>query len=198
MLDTKARKIVQPTIERTADYFIKLNLSANNITIIALIIGIIPSVLLFLGASNIAAVIILWISGYLDAVDGTIARKTNSSSIFGTIMDITFDRIVEISLIITLSYRYSENPLIFVLLASSIVLSMTIFLTVAAASEKKSEKRFYYQPGLAERTEGFIMFSLMAIFTTYIDYICLIFTVMILYTAIQRFIEAYRELRLLG
>lgn len=192
MLDTNARKIVQPAIEKAANFFIRLNLSANKVTILALIIGLVPSVLMFLGLTNVLAVIILWFSGFLDAVDGTIARKTNSSSIFGTIMDITFDRIVEISLIIVLSNNYSENPFVFVLLASSIILSMTIFLTVAAASEKSSEKTFYYQAGLAERTEGFIMFSFMMIFTNYIDYICIVFTMMILYTAIQRYIEAYR------
>ncbi|GAA0176803.1 CDP-alcohol phosphatidyltransferase family protein [Clostridium sediminicola] len=192
MLDTNARKIVQPLIEKTADTFIRLNLSANKVTVIALIVGLLPSVFIFAGNYNVVAVIILWFSGYLDAVDGTIARKTNSSSLFGTIMDITFDRIVEISLILVLSYKYSNNQFIFILLASSIILSMTIFLTVAAASEKKSEKTFYYQPGLAERTEGFVMFSLMMIITKYVDFICVIFVIMILYTALQRFIEAYK------
>lgn len=192
MLDTNARKIVQPLIEKTADTFIRLNLSANKVTVIALIVGLLPSVFIFVGNYNVVAVIILWISGYLDAVDGTIARKTNSSSLFGTIMDITFDRIVEISLILVLSYKYSKNQFIFILLASSIILSMTIFLTVAAASEKKSEKSFYYQPGLAERTEGFVMFSLMIVFSKYVDFICVIFVIMILYTALQRFIEAYK------
>lgn len=45
----------------------------------------------------------------------------------------------------TLSYRYSENPFIFMLVDSNIILSMTIFLTVAAAVEKTSEKSFYYE-----------------------------------------------------
>ena len=192
MLDTKARKVIQPVIDKGADLFINLKLSANNVTIIALIVGILPSILISFGLSNILAVIILWISGYLDAVDGTIARKTKASSLFGTIMDITFDRIVEISLIIAISLKFSNNPFVFVMLASSIVLSMTIFLTVAAASDKASEKSFYYQPGIAERTEGFIMFSLMMIFPNVADYICIVFTLMILFTAMQRFIEAYK------
>lgn len=192
MLDTKARKIIQPVINKGADLFIKLRLGANDVTIIALIVGILPSVLLLFGFSNILAVAILWVSGYLDAVDGTIARKTNSSSLFGTIMDITFDRIVEISLIIAISLKISSNPFVFVLLASSIILSMTIFLTVAAASDKSSEKSFYYQPGIAERTEGFIMFSLMMIYPNIADYICIVFTAMVLFTAMQRFVEAYK------
>jgi archaetidylinositol phosphate synthase len=193
MLDTRARKVVQPIMERAADFFITLNLSANAVTVLALCVGLMPALILLLGFSNIVAVAILWFSGFLDAVDGTIARKTKSSSPFGTIMDITFDRIVEISLIIVLGYKYSSNLLIFVVLAVSIILSMTIFLTVGATAEKSSEKSFYYQPGLAERTEAFIMFSLMILVTSYIDYITLIFAGMILFTAAQRFIEAYQH-----
>ncbi len=193
MLDTNARKIVQPIIGKIADFFIKLRLTADHVTIIALIVGLLPSVVIFTEGSNKIAVAILWISGFLDAVDGTIARKTNSISLFGTIMDITFDRIVEVSLIIAISFKFSNTPVVFVILASSIILSMTIFLTVAAACEKASEKSFYYQPGLAERTEGFIMFSLMMIFPQYADYICIIFIIMILFTATQRFIEAYKH-----
>jgi hypothetical protein len=99
---------------------------------------------------------------------------------------------VEISLLLVFALKYSTNVMAFVLLACSIIVSMTIFLTVGAASDKVSEKTFYYQAGLAERTEGFIMFSIMAFLPQYIDIIALIFSAMIIITASQRFYEAYR------
>ncbi|MDF1615926.1 CDP-alcohol phosphatidyltransferase family protein [Petrocella sp. FN5] len=195
MLDTKARSIVQPFIGKCAEMFIRWGLSANQVTLLALVIGLIPAIMMTMGLSSLLAVSILWLSGLFDAVDGTIARKTNTMSPFGSVMDITFDRLVEISLLISIAYRYSNAPMVFVVLASSIILSMTIFLTVGAASEKASEKSFYYQPGLAERTEGFILFSLMMIFTNYVDILAMIFSGLILLTACQRFIEAYKHLR---
>ena len=67
---------------------------------------------------------------------------------------------------------------------------MTIFLTVGAMSEKKGIKSFYYQAGLMERTEGFIMFTLMIILEKYINIITLIYAILISFTACQRFIEA--------
>lgn len=194
MLDTKARNIIQPVFEKVADSCIRLNFSANNITVFALIVGIIPSLLLLIDMPRILAVVVLWISGFLDALDGTIARKTKTSSAFGTVMDVTFDRLVEISLILVLAYKYSLKPLAFIILSCSIILSMTIFLTVGAVSNKVSNKSFYYQAGLAERTEGFIMFSLMILFIRYLDLLALIFAAMILFTALQRFIEAYNQL----
>ena len=192
MLDTNVRGKVQPLFDHVAKFFIARKVSANQVTILAFVIGLIPGVLLCFTDMSVVPVLILWLSGLLDAVDGTIARLTKSSSLFGTIMDITFDRIVEIGLIVGLLYRHLSLAPLFVALACSIIISMTIFLTVAAASEKASEKSFYYQPGLAERTEGFLMFSLIILLPKFAGILIIVFTLMIIFTALQRFIEAYR------
>ncbi|MEF9933395.1 MAG: CDP-alcohol phosphatidyltransferase family protein [Cetobacterium sp.] len=188
MLDTHCRKYIQPIIGYGAEFFIKCKLSANQVTVLALILGVSSGVFSYMNMPFIALGV-LWISGYLDAVDGTIARRQGSTD-FGTVMDITFDRIVEISIIIGLSLRHPELTAYFLFLACSIIITMTIFLTTGLMTSKKSEKSFYYQAGLAERTEGFLMFSLMIIFGTYLKIIVLVFTGMILFTAAQRFLEA--------
>jgi phosphatidylglycerophosphate synthase len=192
MLDTKGRKFVQPIIEKVAELFLKLGFKANSITFIAFIIGVFSAAAFYLGY-NLFAVILLWISGLLDAVDGTMARKTKATA-FGTILDITFDRVVEISIIAVIAIKFPAYNFLMVILLSSIILSMTVFLTVGALSDKDSEKSFYYQPGLAERTEGFIFFSLMIIFNNYITPISIIFSLAIFYTAIQRILEAKKIL----
>lgn len=192
MLDTKGRKYVQPVINAIADMFLKIGLKANAATFIALVIGLAASFTLYF-EYNILAVVLLWLSGLMDAVDGTIARKTKSTS-FGTLIDIVFDRIVEISIIIVSALKYSGCRFSMVILLSSIILSMTVFLTVGALSEKHSEKSFYYQPGLAERTEGFIFFSLMMIMRKHISIIAILFALTIFYTAAQRLIEAKKIL----
>jgi archaetidylinositol phosphate synthase len=192
MLDTKGRKFVQPIIEAIAKLFLKLGFKANSITFLAFIIGVL-SAIVFYFSYNLIAVILLWISGLLDAVDGTMARKTKATA-FGTILDITFDRVVEISIIVAIALKFPNNSFELVILLSSIIFSMTIFLTVGALSDKYSEKSFYYQPGLAERTEGFIFFSLMILFNNFINIISIIFSLAIFYTAIQRILEAKRIL----
>lgn len=193
MLDTKARDKVQPFIGKMADFFIRQGRTANQMTVVALVLGLLPALVILLRGPALLAVSILWLSGLLDAVDGTIARKTHSMSPFGTIMDVTFDRVVELSLLLSIAAIHGTRPMIYLLLASSIVLSMTIFLTVGAASEKASVKSFYYQAGLAERTEGFILFSLMILFPAQADWIALVFAGMILFTVGQRFKDAYRQ-----
>lgn len=194
MLDTHCRKYIQPLIGVGADLAMKLGLSANGVTIIAMLLGVFSGVLVALGF-NILAVLILWLSGYLDAVDGTIARKTKSSSPFGTVMDITFDRMVEGAVILGVAYKYSEFSFISLILAVSIIISMTIFLTTGPLAENKGEKTFYYQAGLAERTEGFLMLSLMMLLKENAGIVINIFTAMVLFTAFQRFMEAKKILK---
>jgi archaetidylinositol phosphate synthase len=192
MLDTHARKWVQPSIEGTARLFLKKELSANQVTIIAFIIGSATGLVYSLGFPVIA-VILLWLSGFLDAVDGTMARMTKPSP-FGTVMDVTFDRIVEISVILGVAFLHPDIMWALLLLSVSIIISMTIFLTVGAVSEKQGMKSFYYQAGLAERTEGFILFSLMMLFPSIVLWTTLLFFAVELYTGIQRFLEAKRLL----
>lgn len=193
MLDTHARKHVQPAIEKTADFLLKQGLTADAITKIAFIVGLSTGVFIYLD-HPLLAIVALWISGYLDVVDGTMARKTKPSS-WGTLLDISFDRLVEISVILGLAFRYPDSMWALLLLSVSIIIAMTVFLTVGALSDKQGMKSFYYQAGLAERTEGFILFTLMIIFSTYLTAITLIFLAMQVITIYQRMAEARKILK---
>ncbi|MBA2176616.1 CDP-alcohol phosphatidyltransferase family protein [Halobacillus locisalis] len=192
MLDTHARKFVQPTIDKSADFFLKRGRTANQITVLALIVGLSTSFLYAWGLP-VVAVIMLWLSGFLDAVDGTMARHTKTSP-FGTVMDVTFDRIVEIGMIIAIAYVHPEVLWPLLLLSVSIIVSMTIFLVVGTVSEKAGMKSFYYQAGAAERTEGFIFFSIMLLFPDFLWWSTLLFFAVELFTGAQRFLEAKRIL----
>jgi len=200
MLDTHGRKYVQPLLDRVANFCIKSDISANQVTIAAFVIGIFASFLVIVGW-NFWAVLVLWLSGLLDAVDGTISRKNNTSSPLGTLMDIVFDRIVEIAILLALIFVQPELALNVAIVFSTIIVSMTIFLTVGAVAnpvdmaQVATKKSFYYQAGVAERTEGFICLSLAVIMSEWRGVILHIFAGLILFTAIQRFLEAVRILK---
>lgn len=193
MLDTHARKHIQPMVEKTADYLLKRGLTADSVTKIAFIIGLSTGIFIYLDQPLIA-IAALWLSGYLDVVDGTMARKTKPSA-WGTLLDISFDRMVEISVILGLAFRFPESMWALLLLSVSIIIAMTVFLTVGALSDKQGMKSFYYQAGLAERTEGFILFTLMIAFSTYLTVITMIFLAMQIITIFQRMAEARKILK---
>ncbi|MCA0985884.1 CDP-alcohol phosphatidyltransferase family protein [Guptibacillus algicola] len=192
MLDTHGRKYVQPIMDKTAGWLLKIGLSANQVTTISFIIGVSSGLFIYFD-QPILAVIVLWISGYLDAVDGTMARKTKPSA-FGTVLDVSFDRVVEISVIVGLAFAFPESMWALLLLSTSIIFAMTIFLTVGAVSEKQGIKSFYYQAGAAERTEGFLLFTAMILFPSYLTILTLLFLAIELFTSLQRLTEAKRIL----
>jgi len=193
MLDTHARKWVEPAIKNGARIFHKLGFSANHVTLLSFILGMSTSAFIVVGMP-LPAISLLWFSGYLDAVDGSLARNYGKPSAVGTLMDITFDRVVELGMILSLGYIHVNARMGLLFLACSIIFSMTVFLTVGAMANQKGKKSFYYQAGVMERTEGFVGFSLMIVFPQHVAIIAMVVAGLITFTGLQRFNEARKIL----
>ncbi|MCB2289933.1 CDP-alcohol phosphatidyltransferase family protein [Clostridium sp. CS001] len=185
MLDTNGRKYFDKLFQIGANVFLKIGLKPTHITLMAAFVGIMGSVV-FLYNQVILSIILLWLSGYLDAVDGAMARKSGQTSAIGTLLDIWLDRLVEIVYIIAFAIKCSDATFSLMILSCAIILSMTVFLTSGTLIENKGIKSFHYQAGLMERTEGFIMFTIMMAFSNYMRILAFVYALLILYTAIQR------------
>jgi archaetidylinositol phosphate synthase len=192
MLDTHARPLVEPLINAIARVFHRAGLTANSVTVAAMLVGV--------GAALCVAVdwvwtgiALLWLSGLLDAADGALARMTGASA-FGAILDITFDRVVEIAMIVALAWGHPAARFMLVILAGAIAVAMSLFLSIAAAMRNRSVKSFHYAPGLGERTEAFICLTLMIGWSSHLTAWTALFIGVIVYTMGQRLRHASREL----
>ena len=107
MLDTHARKIFNPIFNKIAKIMISLKLSANQITAIAFVIGILSAVALYFN-KYLLSFLLLWLSGLFDAVDGEVARLSNKKSLIGAQLDIVSDRIVELAFIWAIAFNHKE------------------------------------------------------------------------------------------
>jgi len=192
MLDTMARHHLQPAFDRLAARWVRRGVAANQITVAAFVVGMAAMPLVMMGHPWIA-VAVLWTSGALDVLDGTAARLTVRSG-RGTLMDITFDRLVELGIILGLALRYPWAQFPLLCLTAAIVFSMTVFLTTGALARRPSAKSFYYQAGIAERTEGFILFTAMVLWHQALVPLTYLFVAAETATGVQRFVEAYRLL----
>lgn len=193
MLDSYARHTVQPAIEKGAAFLQSAGMSANTVTWIAMLMGVGSGVAFSLGFS-IAAVVILWISGYLDAVDGTLARMTKPSK-WGNVLDITFDRVVEAALIIALLLVYPDAYVPIALNLAAILVTITTFLVTGNVITNSGAKGFHYNPGIMERTEAFVFFSLMMLFPKAVTGLAWLFFVLLLFTIIKHLRDVYVWLR---
>ena len=185
MLDTHTHRYFQPLFTFIARVCLRCGITANALTIAGLVMGLVAATLVLFGQA-VPGIVVLWLSGLLDAADGTLARMTRSSPL-GAIMDITFDRVVEVAMILALAWCYPEARMALLLLTAVIVVAMSLFLSIGAALVNHSAKSFHYAPGLAERSEGFIFLSLMALNPSHLVLWTLLFTVAITVTMVQRF-----------
>jgi phosphatidylglycerophosphate synthase len=166
---------------------LRLGIGANALTIAGMLVGVVAATLVAAGNPMIGFVI-LWLSGLIDAADGTLARLTTATPL-GAILDITFDRVVEISTITALAWLHPEARLEMVVLAGIIAIAMSLFLSIGAAVQNRSTKSFHYAPGLGERTEAFICLSLMIIDQERIVLWTWVFVAVIVFTIAQRLVH---------
>lgn len=185
MLDTHARKYVQPIVEKIAQPLARRGVSALAVTLWAAFLGGLAAGALALGWT-VLFLAFLWLSGLLDAVDGTLARQSGTAGRAGALLDIVCDRAVEVLIILAFGLRFPDARFALLALCAAIILSLTVFLTAAAALPSSASKSFHYQAGLAERSEGFLFFSLMAVWTPGVREVTLVFALTVFYTAVQR------------
>lgn len=192
MLDTRARALVQPALDRIAGFCFRLGIRADTLTIAGMLVGVAAALMVAMDHA-LVGFCLLWLSGTLDAADGTLARLTRPSPL-GAVLDITFDRVVEIAMILALASRFPEQRFELVLLAGVIAIAMSLFLSIGAAVANRSVKSFHYAPGLGERTEAFILFSLMLLDSGRLRLWTWVFIGVIVFTMAQRLHHAWRLL----
>ncbi len=193
MLDTKARRFVQPLLDSVARWCARAGISANQLTVTGMLVGVAAAALVATG-HDVAGFLVLWLSGLIDAADGTLARLTSSTPL-GAILDITFDRVVELSMITALAWRFPEARFELVILAGVIAIAMSLFLSIGAAIANRSVKSFHYAPGLGERTEAFICLTLMILDSARLVLWTWVFVAVIAFTMAQRLRHAHEMLK---
>jgi phosphatidylglycerophosphate synthase len=166
-------KIIQPISSPTV------------ITLLACLTGLCILPALYMHQS-ILALTLLAATGFLDTLDGTIARLKNQCSDVGSMLDIISDRIVECAIIIGLYlYAPQQRALSCLILLSSIFICVTSFLVVGIFTKNNSSKSFYYNSALIERFEAFIFFALMICLPHYFNWLSATLSLLIAMTAIQ-------------
>lgn len=187
MLDSKLRKhydkvLLDPLINR--GYFDKVN--PHLLTLIACLSGISAGLFLWVD-KPLCAFLALFLSGFLDTVDGALARRQGLSSPKGAAIDIVSDRLVECSVVLGLfSVSPPSRDLLTLLMLVSVLICITSFLVVGIFSPKESEKSFHYSPGLMERTEAFLFFAAMILLPGYFAPLSILFSVLVFLTGLTR------------
>ncbi|MBB5252404.1 CDP-alcohol phosphatidyltransferase family protein [Sulfurisphaera ohwakuensis] len=188
---TKIRKQSKKILQPIALALIKINVSANTITFVGLILSFLYLAIMYFLKDIIIGLILLALSAFMDAIDGEVARLSNKAGSKGSFLDSSLDRIEDINYISGL-FSLGFTPLLIGLL---IGVSVTISYLRAKAESLgiKMEGR-----GIIERGERImflvILLLLYLLSFTISYYFFLIFLILSIITVIQRFIAVYSSL----
>ncbi len=95
-------------VETSAARAARWNVSPNAITLLALLAGMAAGAL-FARNEPILAVVMIFLSGSLDMMDGEIAKHRKRTSKFGAIFDSTLDRYSEFFIYLGLAYYFRDH-----------------------------------------------------------------------------------------
>jgi archaetidylinositol phosphate synthase len=171
----------------------QVGVRADHATAAGGLLGVLSGVA-FSSGHDAAGLAALWLSALLDALDGTMARDFDGPTVFGGVLDLSLDRVVEAAVLLGIVWQrpFLDSAALFVL--ASWYINITVFLAVGAALGAGA-KLIHYPPGLVERTEAFVLFTLLVFAGSFGVYLCYAYVVAEIITAIQRLAFARRELR---
>jgi archaetidylinositol phosphate synthase len=139
MVVQKYRHLVTRYFAGPIEFCKKHHITPNMISVFAFIVSILAAICYAFPAYFLYWYFFQWVppalfffSGYLDALDGAVARATNQSSKFGAFLDSTLDRISDAVIIIGLMYsgilwpnQLLNNLIGFIALTSILLISYT-------------------------------------------------------------------------
>lgn len=187
MIDSYLRTPYQRwCVEPVLGKLVSWRLKPGALTLGGVIAGLLSFTALVEGFSWVA-VGLLVISGYLDTLDGSLARARGGGTAHGAVNDIVADRFVEFLLILGL---FLVDPVSrgfwALMMLGSVLLCVTTFLVVGIFMDNQSDKSFHYSPGVMERTEAFLLFGLMMLLPGYFSFLAALFSGLVFLTALLR------------
>ena len=196
MLDPYVRPIIDPPLNFVGKAISSLSISANAVTVLGLVFGLV-AIALVATEQYTAAVVFFCINRFLDGVDGAVARHSELSD-FGGLLDIVCDFVVYSGIVFAFGIANPDNLFYAALLIFSFIGPISSFLayaTIAAKKQKNCTKRghksFYYLGGICEGTETAAVLILMCLFPNQFAILCVIYSILCWLTTAGRVYNAW-------
>ncbi len=190
MIEAKIRMHVQPLFnilgKPLGTFF-----TPNMITFFAFLAGLI-SCLFICCHCFLLALCFLLLSGLFDILDGTVARLTNNSQKIGAYIDLISDRMVEALVIIGLAIAWPQYSFAYILFLIALLFHFSTFLAAGALLENTGTKGIHFEYSFIERAEAFIVFCFLLLFPTWINYLLIPFSLLIIFDGMHRFFRVIK------
>lgn len=200
MMDSYARRIIDPPLNLCASYLAKTGLSANSLTFTGFGISLLGFIALTMQAYE-AAIASIVISRLIDGLDGPLARQTKATDL-GGFLDIVSDFVFYAGTVFFFAVGRPDVALPAAFLIFSFMATGSSFLAYAIMAAKNGQnhsaqghKSFFYLQGLAEGTETIIVMILLCLLPQHFTTIAYIYGAMCWLTFIGRVRRAMMDYR---
>lgn len=198
MLDGQMRKLIDPVVGRWAKGLVAMGWTANGMTLLGLVLGLVAAVMIANGLAHLALLPLL-AGRVADGLDGAIARATQKSDLGGF-----FDIVADFLFYGAVPFGFAwVAPDTNALAASFLLLTFYVngasFLAYAVLAERhglktvsRGEKSLYFTAGLLEGTETILFFVLFCLLPQNFAGVAWVFGVLCLCTTAARVAMAGR------
>jgi phosphatidylglycerophosphate synthase len=198
MLDGVMRRVIDPPLNRMGLGLARNGISANQVTLAGLILGLGAAGMIAIGATWLALLPLL-LSRLADGLDGAVARSTQITD-FGGYFDIASDFLFYGAIPLAhVILDPARNGLAGAFLLFTFYVNGTSFLGYAILAEKRKlatssrgAKSLYFTGGLLEGTETIIFFVALCLFPQWFAPMAWVFGALCLVTAASRVLLARR------
>ena len=188
MLDGRLRTRVNQGLAPIGKGLEKAGISANLLTVIGLACSVMTALLIATGELR-WAVLGLIASGFVDLLDGAVARRTGQASPRGAFFDSVTDRVSDAVVLGGVAwYLAGESPYLPMLAFAAVALSMLISYERARGEGLGYDAR----GGLMERAERMVLLGFALFFNLLVPALWLMIILTSL-TAVQRFVKVWRQ-----
>ena len=199
MLDRAAAALIKPAVNRLATLFVRVGLSANQMTLISFLIGMVAALLIATHAYLAGAIAIL-LSRLGDALDGAMARQTQPTDA-GGFLDIALDFLFYAAIPLAFAVAQPQtNALAAAVLLAAFIGTGSSFLAFAIMATKRGltslnypNKSFYFLGGLTEATETLLCFIAMCAWPQHFSEIAYGFAALCVATIVMRIGWGWRQ-----
>ncbi len=139
----------------------RMNISPNTISTLGFAVTCVAGVLFYAGEFVWAGVCVL-ISGMLDAIDGRVARLTNTASIYGAVYDAVLDRSGEMALYAGLTLYLIRRDLF--LTAGVAVVAVSASFLISYVRARAESFNVPCRVGMLRRSERIVLLGLGSLF----------------------------------
>ena len=190
---TVANRVTEPAVRLLA----RTSITPNAVTWSGFVLTI-GAAALIITEHLVAAGILVLIAGFLDILDGALARRTNQTTRFGAILDSTLDRFSEAVLLLGILVLYARDQSFaqILVVGAALVGSLLVSYIRARAEALGLE----CEAGLFTRTERVVVLALGLLLSQVVDYALLIALAIIVVfsfvTIVQRLIHIGQQTRI--